>query len=109
MEELRRLVFKYAQVIKRYVYNLLKRSSVHRYYVQYIHGYDAIVVSELTQQLGNVSDDDSIILSSFCRTLAELSADGMAVVISQPHTTAQIRPHTTLPVPVSTGAVCRRT
>lgn len=46
-----------------------------RYYVQYVSGYDAIVIRELAQQLQNVSDDDSIILSSFCSSLAQLNLE----------------------------------
>ncbi len=64
MEELRGLVFKYSQVIQ-------------RYYLQYLSGYDSIALNELIQNLPNVPEDESIILSSFCNSVAELTVDGL--------------------------------
>ena len=64
MEELRALVTKYTAVIK-------------RYYIQYLSGYDAVVLNELIQTLPNVTEDESIILSSFCNKIADLNVDGL--------------------------------
>uniref|UniRef100_A0A914VN14 Nck-associated protein 1 n=3 Tax=Plectus sambesii TaxID=2011161 RepID=A0A914VN14_9BILA len=66
MEELRMLVSKYAQVIQ-------------RYYIQYLSGYDAIVLNELIQTLPNVPEDESIILSSFCNSIADLNVEDGAL------------------------------
>ncbi|CAB0009496.1 unnamed protein product [Nesidiocoris tenuis] len=60
MEELRILVRKYSQVIQ-------------RYYVQYLNGYDAIALNLLMQNLPVCPEDESIILSSMCDTIANLS------------------------------------
>ena len=64
MEELRGLIVKYSQVIQ-------------RYYLQYLSGYDAIALNELIQNLPNVPEDESDILSSFCNCIAELTVDGL--------------------------------
>ena len=61
MEELRCLMYKYGQVVQ-------------RYYIQYLSGYDSIAINELIQNIPNIPEDESIILSSFCNTLAQLSA-----------------------------------
>lgn len=60
LEELRSLVRKYNQVLQ-------------RYYVQYLSGYDAVVLNEKIQNLGGIPEDESIILSSFYSTVAGLS------------------------------------
>lgn len=60
--ELRALVCKYNQVIQ-------------RYYVQYLSGYDAIVLNEQIQLLTNVPEDESIILSSICNSIGSLSLE----------------------------------
>lgn len=60
MEELRVLVRKYSQVIQ-------------RYYVQYLAGFDAIALNQMMQNLAVCPEDESIILSSLCNTVANLS------------------------------------
>lgn len=55
------LVRKYSQVIQ-------------RYYVQYLAGFDAIALNQMMQNLSSVCpEDESIILSSLCKTIASLS------------------------------------
>ncbi|XP_046985633.1 membrane-associated protein Hem-like isoform X3 [Schistocerca americana] len=60
MEELRVLVRKYSQVMQ-------------RYYVQYLSGFDAIALNQMVQNLQVCPEDESIILSSMCSTIANLS------------------------------------
>lgn len=60
MEELRVLVRKYSQVMQ-------------RYYVQYLAGFDAIALNAKLQNLKVLPEDESIILSSICQTIANLS------------------------------------
>ncbi|CAH0391487.1 unnamed protein product [Bemisia tabaci] len=60
MEELRILVRKYSQVIQ-------------RYYVQYLAGFDAIALNQMMPNLTVCPEDESIILSSICNTIASLS------------------------------------
>ncbi|XP_076048024.1 nck associated protein 1 Hem isoform X3 [Oratosquilla oratoria] len=60
MEELRALVKKYSQVLQ-------------RYYIQYLNGYDAIALNQLMQSLQNLPEDESIILSSMCSEIGQLS------------------------------------
>nr|CAH7728492.1 unnamed protein product [Callosobruchus chinensis] len=60
MEDLRVLVRKYSQVMQ-------------RYYVQYLSHWDAITLKEIMQKLQNCPEDEGIILSSFCNTIANLS------------------------------------
>ncbi|KAG8290874.1 Nck-associated protein 1 [Homalodisca vitripennis] len=60
MEELRVLVRKYSQVIQ-------------RYYVQYLAGFDAIALNQMMQNLAVCPEDESIILSSLCNNIANLS------------------------------------
>lgn len=60
MEELRVLVRKYSQVIQ-------------RYYVQYLAGFDAIALNQMMPNLVICPEDESIILSSLCNTVANLS------------------------------------
>ncbi|XP_075218279.1 nck associated protein 1 Hem [Lycorma delicatula] len=60
MEELRVLVRKYSQVIQ-------------RYYVQYLSGFDAVALNQMMQNLAICPEDESIILSSLCNTIANLS------------------------------------
>ncbi|GJQ81682.1 putative membrane-associated protein [Trypoxylus dichotomus] len=60
MEELRVLVRKYSQVMQ-------------RYYVQYLSGYDAIALKHMIQNLQVCPEDESIILSSLCNTISNLS------------------------------------
>lgn len=54
------LVRKYSQVIQ-------------RYYVQYLAGFDAIALNQMMQNLAVCPEDESIILSSLCNTIANLS------------------------------------
>ncbi|KAL1110560.1 hypothetical protein AAG570_008088 [Ranatra chinensis] len=60
MEELRILVRKYSQVIQ-------------RYYVQYLSGFDAIALNQMMQNLAVCPEDESVILSSLCNTVANLT------------------------------------
>lgn len=60
IEELRALVRKYNQVIQ-------------RYYVQYLYGYDALMLNDLIQSVSVMPEDDSDILSSIYNTVANLS------------------------------------
>ncbi|KAL7636676.1 UNVERIFIED_CONTAM: hypothetical protein RMT77_012425 [Armadillidium vulgare] len=60
MEELRALVKKYSQVLQ-------------RYYVQYLSGYDAIVLNQLIQRIPNLSEDESLILSAMCNDISQVS------------------------------------
>jgi len=60
MEELRGLVKKYYQVLQ-------------RYYVQYLSTYDADFLNQLIQGLSVCPEDESMILTSFYSTIAELS------------------------------------
>ncbi|ELU15795.1 hypothetical protein CAPTEDRAFT_228503 [Capitella teleta] len=60
MEELRALVKKYNQVMQ-------------RYYVQYLSGYDAVVLNQIIQTLGVCPEDESVILTSFYNSIASLS------------------------------------
>lgn len=60
MEELRVLVRKYSQVMQ-------------RYYVQYLAGFDAIALNGKLQSLKVLPEDESIILSSICQTVANLT------------------------------------
>ncbi|KAL0273323.1 UNVERIFIED_CONTAM: hypothetical protein PYX00_006016 [Menopon gallinae] len=60
MEELRVLVRKYSQVMQ-------------RYYVQYLAGFDAIALNQKIQNLKFCPEDECIILSSLCNTIANLS------------------------------------
>lgn len=54
------LVRKYSQVIQ-------------RYYVQYLSGFDAIALNQMMQNLSVCPEDESIILSSLCNNIANLS------------------------------------
>ena len=60
MEELRVLVRKYSQVMQ-------------RYYVQYLSGYDAIALKHMIQDLASCPEEESVILSSLCNTISNLS------------------------------------
>ncbi|KAK7078914.1 Nck-associated protein 1, partial [Halocaridina rubra] len=60
MEEIRALIKKYSQVLQ-------------RYYIQYLCGYDAIALNQIVQSLQNLQDDESIILSSMCNEIGNLS------------------------------------
>ncbi|XP_068207271.1 membrane-associated protein Hem isoform X2 [Palaemon carinicauda] len=60
MEEIRALVKKYSQVLQ-------------RYYIQYLCGYDAIALNQIIQSLQNLPEDESIILSSMCNEIGNLS------------------------------------
>ncbi|KAJ8298681.1 hypothetical protein KUTeg_022741 [Tegillarca granosa] len=60
MEELKGLVRKYNQVMQ-------------RYYVQYLSGYDAVLLNQLIQNLAVCPDDESVILSSCYKTIAALN------------------------------------
>ena len=62
MEEIRGLVRKYSQVIQ-------------RYYVQYLSGYDAIALDQSIQNLNNMPEEDSILLSSICQTISNVTVD----------------------------------
>jgi len=60
MEELRHLVRRYDEVIQ-------------RYYVQYMYGYDSVVLNEAVQNLTVCPEDESVILTSIVNTLSQLS------------------------------------
>ncbi|KAF5295542.1 hypothetical protein FQR65_LT10405 [Abscondita terminalis] len=60
MEELRVLVRKYSQVMQ-------------RYYVQYLSGFDAINLKHIMQNFQLIPEDESMILSSLCNTISNLS------------------------------------
>ncbi|XP_047497315.1 membrane-associated protein Hem-like isoform X1 [Penaeus chinensis] len=60
MEEIRALIKKYSQVLQ-------------RYYIQYLCGYDAIALNQLIQSLQNLPEDESVILSSMCNEIGNLS------------------------------------
>ncbi|XP_033101445.1 nck-associated protein 1-like isoform X1 [Anneissia japonica] len=60
MEELRALVKKYNQVFQ-------------RYYLQYLRGYDAIVLNNIVKGLTVCPEDESVILTSFVNTMEGLS------------------------------------
>lgn len=60
MEDLRTLVRKYSQVMQ-------------RYYVQYLSAFDANALKYMVQNLQICPEDESMILSSFCNTIASLS------------------------------------
>lgn len=64
MEELRSLILKYSQVVQ-------------RYYIQYLSGYDAISLNEIIQSVASIPEDESVILSSFCQNIGELSVEGL--------------------------------
>lgn len=60
MEDLRVLVRKYSQVMQ-------------RYYVQYLSHFDAIALKLMMQNLNPCAEDETIILSSLCNTITNLS------------------------------------
>uniref|UniRef100_A0A674DAB3 Nck-associated protein 1 n=1 Tax=Salmo trutta TaxID=8032 RepID=A0A674DAB3_SALTR len=60
MEELRAHIRKYGPVMQ-------------RYYVQYLSGFDAVILNELVQNLSVCPEDESIIMSSFVNTMTSLS------------------------------------
>ena len=62
MEEIRGLVRKYSQVVQ-------------RYYVQYLSGYDAIALDQSIQNLNQLPEEDSVVLSSICQTISTLTVD----------------------------------
>ena len=62
MEELRGLVRKYNQVVQ-------------RYYVQYLSGYDAVALNQCIQGLTHLSEEDSILLSSICQSVSNLTVE----------------------------------
>ena len=57
MEEIRGLIRKYSQVVQ-------------RYYVQYLSGYDAIALDQGIQNLNQLPEEDSIVISSICQTIS---------------------------------------
>ncbi|XP_065218570.1 membrane-associated protein Hem isoform X1 [Planococcus citri] len=60
MEELRMLVRKYSQIIQ-------------RYYIQYLHDFDAITLNQRLHSLGVCPEDESLILSSLANDISNLS------------------------------------
>ncbi|XP_046405356.1 membrane-associated protein Hem isoform X2 [Ischnura elegans] len=60
MEELRFLVRKYNQVMQ-------------RYYIQYLSGFDAVSLNHICQSLPPIPEDESIILTSICNCIANMS------------------------------------
>lgn len=62
MEEIRGLVRKYSQVIQ-------------RYYVQYLSGYDAIALDQAIQSATHTPEEDSVLLSSICHTIANVTVE----------------------------------
>uniref|UniRef100_A0AAZ3PFA5 Nck-associated protein 1 n=1 Tax=Oncorhynchus tshawytscha TaxID=74940 RepID=A0AAZ3PFA5_ONCTS len=65
MEELRAHIRKYGPVMQ-------------RYYVQYLSGFDAVILNELVQNLSVCPEDESIIMSSFVNTMTSLTSLGIA-------------------------------
>lgn len=59
MHELRFLVQRYSSVIQ-------------RYYTQYVHGYDALVLTEIVQKLEGLTDEQSALLSDFCSDVSRI-------------------------------------
>uniref|UniRef100_A0A8C4NIK5 NCK-associated protein 1 n=1 Tax=Eptatretus burgeri TaxID=7764 RepID=A0A8C4NIK5_EPTBU len=59
MEELRRLIRRYSQVVQ-------------RYHVQFLSGFDSVVLNELVQNLPVCPEDESVIMSSFVSTMNNL-------------------------------------
>uniref|UniRef100_A0A8C9YV53 Nck-associated protein 1 n=1 Tax=Sander lucioperca TaxID=283035 RepID=A0A8C9YV53_SANLU len=66
MEELRAHVRKYGPVMQ-------------RYYVQYLSGFDAVVLNELVQNLSVCPEDESIIMSSFVNTMTSLRTEVLMI------------------------------
>nr|XP_022336784.1 nck-associated protein 1-like isoform X4 [Crassostrea virginica] len=60
MEELKSLLRKYKQVVQ-------------RYFVQYLAGYDSVLLNSLIQNLAHCPEDECVILSSLYNTIAGLS------------------------------------
>uniref|UniRef100_H2ZNY4 Nck-associated protein 1 n=1 Tax=Ciona savignyi TaxID=51511 RepID=H2ZNY4_CIOSA len=60
MEELRLLVRRYDEVIQ-------------RYYVQYMYGYDSVILNEAVQNLSVCPEDESVIMTSIVNTMTSLS------------------------------------
>ncbi|XP_052216371.1 membrane-associated protein Hem-like isoform X3 [Dreissena polymorpha] len=60
IEELKGIVKKYHQVMQ-------------RYYVQYLSGYDAVLLNQLIQNLNMCPEDESIILTSFSTAISALT------------------------------------
>nr|CAB3264230.1 nck-associated protein 1 [Phallusia mammillata] len=60
MEELRLLVRRYDEVIQ-------------RYYVQFMYGYDSVVLNETVQNLSVCPEDESVIMTSVVNTMTSLS------------------------------------
>lgn len=60
-----------------YLLQLHKWSSLlqvlQRYYTQYLCGYDAIALNQLIQELQGLPEEESIILSSMCNEIGNLS------------------------------------
>lgn len=64
------LVRKYSQVLQ-------------RYYVQYLSGFDAVALNQMMQNLAVCPEDESVILSSLCNTIASLSVKQGNVIVEQ--------------------------
>lgn len=62
MHELRSLVQQYSGVIQ-------------RYYTQYVHGYDALMLTEIVQTLEGLTDDQSTLLSDFCSDVTRINGN----------------------------------
>ncbi|CAK8685235.1 nck-associated protein 1-like isoform X1 [Clavelina lepadiformis] len=60
MEELRQLIRRYDEVVQ-------------RYYVQFMYGYDSVVLNEAVQNLSVCPEDESIIMTSVVNTMTSLS------------------------------------
>nr|XP_018671569.1 nck-associated protein 1 isoform X2 [Ciona intestinalis] len=60
MEEIRHLVRRYDEVVQ-------------RYYVQYMYGYDSVILNEAVQNLSVCPEDESVIMTSIVNTMTSLS------------------------------------
>lgn len=52
---------------------LTTQQVLQRYYTQYLCGYDAIALNQLIQELQNLPEEESVILSSMCNEIGNLS------------------------------------
>ena len=48
---------------------------IQRYYVQYLSGYDAVALNQCIQNLHNLTDDESILLSSIWQSISHLTVE----------------------------------
>ncbi|VDO42186.1 unnamed protein product [Haemonchus placei] len=62
MLELRQLVTKHSDVIQ-------------RYYLKYVNGYDAIMTRELVSGIGDLNEEDAVMLSDFAASISSINSD----------------------------------